>query len=114
MSDTCVLSIDTSQPDMTRVRLEKNGISDEVKKRQPFHSSENVLPLVERLLFQTNTPVSEITDITVATGPGSYTGLRVGASVAQALGLLLGIPVNGQPADVPILLSYKDDPWNGS
>lgn len=39
--------------------------------------------------------LSDITEIQVKTGPGSFTGLRVGVSVAKTLGKLLHIPVNG-------------------
>ena len=38
----------------------------------------------------------DITEIEVHTGPGSFTGLRVGIAVATTLGKLLNIPVNGQ------------------
>ena len=40
--------------------------------------------------------IKDITEIEVNLGPGSFTGLRVGGSVANALGWLLGIPVNGK------------------
>ncbi len=35
-------------------------------------------------------------EIRVNTGPGSFTGLRVGASIANALGFLLKISVNSK------------------
>lgn len=38
-----------------------------------------------------------ITAIEVNTGPGSFTGTRVGVAVANALGFALDIPVNGSP-----------------
>ena len=40
--------------------------------------------------------IKDISEIEVNTGPGSFTGLRVGVSIANALGWALGIPVNGK------------------
>ena len=40
--------------------------------------------------------------IEVETGPGSFTGLRVGVSVANALGYSLGIPVNGKKIETEL------------
>jgi len=111
-SFVCILHIDTSTPDKTRVALEKNGMIKELIKNQTFHSSETILPLIETLLLENKTSLSEITEISVAIGPGSYTGLRVGAAVGQALGFVLGILVNKKSACSPIHLFYGNDPWN--
>ena len=43
------------------------------------------------------TQTNGIDAIEVNAGPGSFTGLRVGASIANALSFALGIPVNGKP-----------------
>ena len=57
-----------------------------------------VLPMIEEVLREHNLKLSDISEIRVATGPGSFTGLRVGTTVANALGYLLDIPVNGKKA----------------
>lgn len=41
--------------------------------------------------------LKDITAIEVNTGPGSFTGTRVGVAIANALGFALNIPVNGSP-----------------
>lgn len=53
------------------------------------------LALLEKFLKQlkiSNTK-SNIRAISACKGPGSFTGIRVGVSLAQALGLAWGIPV---------------------
>lgn len=64
--------------------------------------SQVLLPLIVKVL-RTYTPglksslhtgFGKLEGIAVETGPGSFTGLRVGVSVANALGFSLGIPVN--------------------
>ncbi len=44
-----------------------------------------LLPAIERCLTQIDAGYAEIEGVLLADGPGSFTGLRVGASVAQAL-----------------------------
>ncbi len=61
-------------------------------------TSHSLVPLIEEALKENNLTFTDITEISVATGPGSFTGLRVGATVANALGFLLGVPVNGKKA----------------
>jgi tRNA threonylcarbamoyladenosine biosynthesis protein TsaB len=46
---------------------------------------------------------SDLNEIKVATGPGSYTGLRVGVAVANALAFALGIPVNGKETETDLI-----------
>lgn len=38
----------------------------------------------------------DITEVEVNSGPGTFTGTRIGIAIANALGFALGIPVNGQ------------------
>lgn len=66
--------------------------------------SQVLLPLIEKLLNQNNLEYKDLIGIEVTTGPGSFTGLRVGVSVANALGYSLGIPVNNKEIETD--LSY--------
>ena len=58
--------------------------------------SQRLLPFIDEVLKKEKLSLKDIKGIEVETGPGSFTGLRVGVSVANALGWSLGIPVNGK------------------
>lgn len=58
--------------------------------------AQRLLPFIDELMQKQNKKFKDITQIEVSTGPGSFTGLRVGVSVANALGWALGVPVNGK------------------
>lgn len=64
------------------------------KQRIGSQKAQAVLPLIDRLLRKHKLKASDIDKIEVNTGPGSFTGLRVGISVANALSFALKIPVN--------------------
>jgi tRNA threonylcarbamoyladenosine biosynthesis protein TsaB len=57
--------------------------------------SETLMPLIAGLFDQTKTTVKQITRLAVTNGPGSFTGLRIGAATALGLGLSLNAPVCG-------------------
>lgn len=59
------------------------------------HQSQVILPQIDRLMRQKKISLKNIQAILVYQGPGSYTGLRVGISVANALAFSLDIPVIG-------------------
>ncbi|MDP2721038.1 MAG: hypothetical protein Q8O75_03810 [bacterium] len=48
------------------------------------------LPTIERLLARTKTKLEDLEEISSHPGPGSFTGLRIGAAVAGALNFALG------------------------
>ena len=52
--------------------------------------------MIMELLKAQSSKLQAITEIEVNPGPGSFTGLRVGAAIANALGYALKIPVNGK------------------
>lgn len=67
--------------------------------------SQTLLPMIDEIMSMTETEKSSLTAIAVASGPGSFTGLRIGAATAKGLGLALKLPL----LPVPTLegLSYR-------
>ena len=49
------------------------------------HLSERILPLIDNTLKQANKKISDINNIIVVNGPGSFTGIRIGVTVAKML-----------------------------
>lgn len=91
-----ILFIDTSDHSEILVAIEKEGKRFEKKSSRTYANAQMVLPLIEGLLKDKKLSLSDISEIKVHTGPGSFTGLRVGLAVVNMLGTLLNIPVNGR------------------
>lgn len=86
------LYIDTSQREKTVIKLDDQTFEKDNSNKK----SQILLPFIMETLEKNNKKLSDISEIEVNTGPGSFTGLRVGISVANALGWSLKIPVNGK------------------
>jgi tRNA threonylcarbamoyladenosine biosynthesis protein TsaB len=70
--------------------------------------SHELLPRITDLLRADGTDFSAITALAVGTGPGSFTGLRVGMSVAKGLAVALDRPIVGI-ASLPAWLEVEPD-----
>ena len=57
-----------------------------------------LLPRLMALLAGAGGSVAQVTAVGVGTGPGSFTGLRVGMSIAKGLAFARGIPIVGVPS----------------
>jgi len=57
--------------------------------------AEAVMPLIARVMDQAGVEFSQLDRIAVTTGPGSFTGLRVGISAARGIALAAGKPAIG-------------------
>jgi tRNA threonylcarbamoyladenosine biosynthesis protein TsaB len=57
--------------------------------------SQVIMPIVKDIVAQAGKEMSDIGAIAVANGPGSYTGLRIGAAAAKAMCFALGIKCAG-------------------
>ena len=91
-----ILTIDTSSNKKILITLEVDGKKSEITEDSMVLRSEAALPVIERLLNKNNLNVDQIEEIKINKGPGSFTGLRVGMSIANTLSFLLKIPINGK------------------
>ena len=86
------LYIDTSSSEKIVVGIDGEHFTAKAKKDK----SQKLLPLIEEKLKEKGKKLRDISEVEVNTGPGSFTGLRVGVSVAQAIAWDLDIPINGK------------------
>lgn len=90
-----ILCIDTTDNSCIILALEKDGKRVEESIKQTGWTSQALLPFIDRFLNTHKIRMQELTGVEVARGPGSFTGLRVGVAVANILGWIFQIPVNG-------------------
>ena len=93
-----ILTIDTSNNKEITISL-KVGEKEYIQKKM-MGKVQVVLPMIEQLLKKQNIQVQELTAIKINTGPGSFTGLRVGIAIANALSFFLKIPINGKKVGI--------------
>lgn len=86
--------IDTSSNQEIKVGLRTQGKEITIKHKIGSKKAQVVLPLIDKLLKKNKIKTTDINEIEVTTGPGSFTGLRVGVSIANALAYALKIPIN--------------------
>ena len=87
-----LLAIDTVTEACSVALWQDGEITTQEEVVQQQHT-ERVLPMVQALLAQTETALSQLDAIVFDRGPGSFTGLRIGAGVVQGLALGLDRPV---------------------
>ena len=57
----------------------------------------SILPAIDGMLSDAGLAPGDLSAVVVATGPGTFTGLRVGMSIAKGIVLARGIPIIGIP-----------------
>jgi tRNA threonylcarbamoyladenosine biosynthesis protein TsaB len=64
----------------------------------PAQHGNVTLPWIEELLSATQIKLADLTMIAYSCGPGSFTGIRVGAAIAQAIALAHALPIAAIPS----------------
>ncbi len=91
-----VLGIDTATSRVVVAAAEPDGtFLGATTWEAGYRHGEQLLPAIGRLHGELNLRRSRITGIVVGTGPGAFTGLRVGIATAKALAHSLGRPIIG-------------------
>ncbi len=88
------LVIDTTDSKKITIKLQIGKLTDELSQKH-IPKSQSALILIDKILKKNKVNPAELEEIEVNTGPGSFTGTRVGVAIANALGFGLNVKVNG-------------------
>lgn len=89
-----VLFIDTTQREKILVALTIDGKEYTQEQVTGRDRNQHVLPIIMSLLQDHSLSLENLTRIRVRPGPGSFTGIRVGMAIGQALSYALDIPID--------------------
>ncbi len=105
-----LLAIDTAAPRLQLALLRPDGSTDVSVDDIAQGHAELIFPRIADLLARNGAGYADLARIAVTTGPGSFTGLRIGLSAARGLGLARSIPVLGIPSLLAISLAAGCNP----
>jgi len=92
-----VLGIEAATPvAAVAVVTEEKILAERMVNNRRTHSV-NLLPMIKDTLADAGTNKDQLTGIAVSSGPGSFTGLRIGMSTARTLAQVLCLPLVGVP-----------------
>ena len=90
-----ILALDSSSIVATVALMEEGRLIGELVLHHKKNHSQKLMPLIDRLLAEVETPIEEVDAFGVCIGPGSFTGIRIGVSTAKALAQVGDKPLIG-------------------
>ncbi len=89
-----ILAIDTAT-EACSAALWNDGATTAHFELCPREHTQRILPLVQDILTETGTDLTELDALAFGRGPGSFTGVRIGIGIAQGLALGANLPMIG-------------------
>ncbi len=99
------LAIETSESVCSVALGSKNKFLGEITLNKPHAHNERLAWMADTLLREHGKEMKDVGEIFIAAGPGSYTGLRIGFSLARGLAFAHKTPVI--PVPTPEIYAYK-------
>jgi tRNA threonylcarbamoyladenosine biosynthesis protein TsaB len=90
-----ILALDTSTRSLTIALLKDGQLEGEVHSIAERNHSLYLIPSIQTMLREKGLKPSDIDAVAVGIGPGSYTGVRIGVTVAKTIAWTVGVPVVG-------------------
>ena len=88
-----LLALDSSGLVASAAILDESAVIAEYTLNHKQTHSRTLMPMLDEIARMTELDLGEIDAIAVAAGPGSFTGLRIGAATAKGLGLAINKPL---------------------
>jgi tRNA threonylcarbamoyladenosine biosynthesis protein TsaB len=95
--DMYILHIETSTPVCSVALSRDRQVVAYEDMSEGMNHTAILTPAIERLMRSVGVPMTSLEAIAVGSGPGSYTGLRVGSSTAKAIAYTIGKPIIAVP-----------------
>jgi tRNA threonylcarbamoyladenosine biosynthesis protein TsaB len=92
-----ILGLDTSTEILGLALLREGRVISSLSLAIGRSHSEKLPGTLDRFLSEAGVLVSELSGLAVSIGPGSFTGLRVGLSLAKGMASTMGVPLVGVP-----------------
>lgn len=92
-----ILAIESSALTASAAIWEDDLIVAEYMTNYKKTHSQTLMPMIEEICKMTETDVKTIDAVAISSGPGSFTGLRIGAATAKGFALALNIPLIAVP-----------------
>ena len=108
-----LLAFDTSTPAVTVAVHDGSGVVAELTEIGVNRQGELLTPGIQQVLAMVAARPSDLTHVVAGTGPGPFTGLRVGLVTARALGDALGVAVSGVCSLDAVALLHKESAGAG-
>ncbi len=90
-----LLALDTATPAVSVALHDGERVVAESLAVDGRRHGELLAPGIEAVLREIGATSRDLTDVAVGTGPGPFTGLRIGLVTARTLAMALGVPVHG-------------------
>lgn len=92
-----ILGIDTTGQTASAALLEDERLIAEFTLNYKLTHSQTIMPMIAEIIEKSETDKASIDCIACAAGPGSFTGLRIGAATAKGFALALDKPIVAVP-----------------
>ena len=87
------LFLDTHDKNIIEVLYKDGTVLDKEIRMSERNHSDYTIPMIDTLLKRNNIKVHDLKEILVINGPGSFTGVRLGITIAKTLAYTLKIPI---------------------
>ncbi len=87
-----IIALDTSAKAASVCLAREDKIIGEFFINTSLTHSQTLVPMIEQLCKNSQTPLSEVEAVAINAGPGSFTGVRIGVAAAKGLAFERGLP----------------------